>query len=160
MERNYIMLAIKIRPARSGDWAQLETLIAGLCRHHGDQYGLTRKQFDSLVCVPNAPVTVLVAETAEGLLAGYVCGFAIYEFHSGTTKFRIQNLFVAEPFRRHRIGEALLLSIQREARKKHNAQGFGIGVENWNSAALSLYKQLGFAENERSKNSTLLVRNI
>lgn len=154
------MLSIRIRAARSGDWSQLEPLIAGLCKAHGDQHGITRKQFDNMVCRDNAPVLLLVAETPEGILTGYVCGFAMYEFHSGRTKFRIQNIFVAEPFRRNRIGEALLLSIQREAREKLDAVAFGIGVENWNSAALSLYKQLGFVENDYAKTSTLLNREI
>ncbi|OIN86873.1 MAG: hypothetical protein AUJ12_04490 [Alphaproteobacteria bacterium CG1_02_46_17] len=154
------MLTIKIRTARSGDWSQLEPLIAGLCQVHGDKHGITRKQFDDMVCRSNAPVILLVAETPEGILTGYVCGFMMYEFHSGKNRFRIQNLFVAEPFRRNRIGEALLLSIQREAREKLHAQGFGIGVENWNDAVLTLYKQMGFSENENAKNSTMLIRNI
>ncbi len=152
------MLNIRIRNARSGDWAQLELLIAGLCQAHGDKHGITRKSFDDMVCSENAPVTLLVAETQEGVLAGYVCGFAIYEFHSGITKFRIQNLFVAEEFRRNRIGEALLLTIQNEAKDKHNAQGFGIYAENWNTAALNLYKQLGFKESDSQRKSTGLVR--
>lgn len=154
------MLNIRIRNARSGDWAQLELLIAGLCQAHGDKHGITRKVFDDMVCRESAPVTLLVAETQEGILAGYVCGFAMYEFHSGRTKFRIQNLFVAEKFRRNRIGEALLLTIQNEAREKLGAIAFGIGVENWNTAALSLYKQLGFVENEYAKTSTILVREM
>lgn len=152
------MLAIRIRSARSGDWTKLEPLIAGLCRAHGDKHGISRMQFDKLVCAPDAPVVLLVAENEDGRIAGYVCGFPIYEFHSGKTKFRIQNIFVDEPFRRNRIGEALLISIQNKAREQLGAESFGLGVENWNNAALSLYRQLGFTENDRAKNSTILSK--
>ena len=152
------MLAIRIRSARSGDWTKLEPLIAGLCRAHGDEHGITRAQFDKLVCAPEAPVTLLVAENDDGRIAGYVCGFPIYEFHSGKTKFRIQNIFVAAEFRRNRIGEALLISIQNKARNQFGAEGFGLGVENGNIAAISLYRQMGFSESDRAKNSTLLSK--
>ena len=121
------MLAIRIRAARSGDWARLETLIAGICRYHGDTIGLKRPQFDALVCADNAPMIVLVAETAEGIFAGYVAGYAMYEFQSGQTNFNIQNLYVAEEFRRQRVGETLLVAIVREARQRFPVQRIGIG---------------------------------
>jgi hypothetical protein len=73
-----MMTNIRIRPARSGDWAQLEILVAGICQFHGDTHGLTRSQFDNFAIGDHAPVTVLVAESEDGILAGFVAGFAIY----------------------------------------------------------------------------------
>jgi GNAT superfamily N-acetyltransferase len=141
-----MMTNIRIRPARSGDWSQFETLVAGICNFHGDQHGLTRVQFDSYAIGENAPVTVMVAETEEGILAGFVAGFPVYNFHAGKTVFEIQNLFVAEQFRRQRIGEVLMISIMQTARRKDNAAAFKLGTLNWNETALQFYKQLGFTE--------------
>ncbi len=141
-----MMTNIRIRPVRSGDWSQFETLVAGICQFHGDQHGLTRAQFDSFAIGENAPVTVLVAETEDGILAGFVAGFPVYNFHDGRTIFDIQNLFVAEPFRRQRIGEVLMMSIMQIARRKVEAAAFRLGTLNWNATALEFYKQLGFAE--------------
>ncbi|HNQ91683.1 MAG TPA: N-acetyltransferase [Alphaproteobacteria bacterium] len=152
------MLAVRIRAARSGDWAKLKTLVAGICRAHGDAHALTRKDFDRMVCMDNAPVTVMVAETAEGVLAGYVAGFVMYEFHMGQTNFYIQNLFVAEEFRRQRVGEILMLAIMKEAREKFTANAIRIGAEEDNANALSLYRQLGFLENEQGKKTVRLIR--
>lgn len=142
------MTNIRIRPARSGDWSQFENLVAGICSFHGDQHGLTRAQFDIYAIGDNAPVTVMVAETEDGILAGFVAGFPVYHFHAGKTIFEIQNIFVAEEFRRQRIGEVLMISIMQAARRKDNAAAFKLGALNWNETALEFYKQLGFTERQ------------
>lgn len=152
------MTNIRIRPARSGDWSQLEKLVAGICQHHGDQHGLTRAQFDAFATGDNAPVTVLVAETEDAQLAGFVAGFAIYDFHMGQVKFEIHNLFVDEAFRRQRIGEVLMINIMQAARKKHEAVRFGLGALDWNKEALEFYKQLGFAPSQNAKETLRLSR--
>lgn len=156
----HVMLTMTIRPARSGDWTQLEPLIDGLCRVHGDKSGLTRRQFDMWVCRDSAPMTVLVAETEGGIIAGYVSGFALHEFHAGLTHFSIENLYVIEPMRRKRIGESLLLSIIEVARKKHEACRIRIAAESWNDTALGLYRELGFIENAAQRPTTRLFREM
>jgi ribosomal protein S18 acetylase RimI-like enzyme len=155
-----MMTNIRIRPARSGDWAQLETLVAGICRYHGDTHALTRAQFDDFATRENAPVTVLVAETEEGVLAGFVAGFPIYSFQAGKAIFEIQNIYVAEEFRRQRIGEVLMIHIMQSARRRLGAASFKLGALNWNEAALEFYKQLGFVPNQRAAESVRLVRDI
>lgn len=151
-------ISLRVRPVRSDDWAQLETLVAGICRFHGDEYGLTKSQFDGLAIGESAPVTVLVAEEESGLLVGFVAGFALYSFPQGETAFEIQNLYVAEDFRRQRIGEVLMLSIMQTARRRLGPVSFRLGALNWNEAALEFYKQLGFAPNPHSKDSVRLMR--
>lgn len=153
-----MMTNLRIRPARSGDWSQLEVLVAGISQFHGDQHGLTRAQFDEFATRDNAPVTVMVAETEEKLLVGYAAGFAVYDFHMGKTKFEIHNLFVHENFRRQRIGEVLMIYIMEAARKKHQAVRFGLGAVNWNKEALEFYRQLGFIPNESAKETLRLFR--
>ena len=73
-------------------------------------------------------------------------------------KFRIQNLFVAEPF--HIQDRRILAALHPTgSQKKHNAKALASALKIGTVLRSSLYKQLGFAENkERSKNSTLLVR--
>lgn len=154
-----MMTNIRIRPARSGDWSQLEMLVAGICSFHGDKHGLTRSQFDDLATRENAPVNVLVAETEEGALVGFVAGFAIYSFQEGRTNFEIQNLFVAENFRRQRIGEVLMINIMQLARRLHGTGViFRLGALNWNEAALEFYKQLGFGPSPNVAGTTILIK--
>jgi len=153
-----MMTNIRIRSARSGDWAQFETLVAGICQYHGDTHGLTRTVFDDFATREDAPVTVMVAETENNLLVGFVAGFAVYDFHMGKIKFEIQNLFVHENFRRQRIGEVLMINLMQEARRKHGAVRFGLGAFNWNESALEFYKQLGFEPNLSAKDTLRLFR--
>ncbi|MFA7277256.1 MAG: N-acetyltransferase [Pseudobdellovibrionaceae bacterium] len=152
------MVAIRIRPVRSGDWSQFEKLVAGICAFHGDSHQLTRLQFDELAARENAPVTVLVAETEDGDLAGFAAGFAIYNFHDGQTLFEIQNLFVAEHYRRQRIGESLMVALMQFARHHHRAAGFKIGALKWNDAAIAFYRQMGFGVNPRAHETTRLFK--
>lgn len=153
-----MMTNIRIRPVRSGDWAQFETLVAGICSFHGDKHGLTRTQFDDFATREHAPVTVMVAETEEKVLVGFVAGFAIYSFQEGRTNFEIQNLFVAEEFRRQRIGEVLMMTIMQSARRRHGDVIFRLGALNWNAAALEFYKQFGFAPNLKASDTTILIK--
>ena len=153
-----MMTNIRIRPVGSGDWAQFETLVAGICNFHGDTHGLTRAQFDDFATRENAPVTVMVAETEEKALVGFIAGFAIYSFQEGRANFEIQNLFVAEDFRRQRIGEILMINIMQFARRRHGPVTFRLGALNWNAAALEFYKQFGFAPNPKAQDTTILIK--
>ena len=155
-----MMTNIRIRPVRSGDWLKLEILVAEICKFHGDKHGLTRAQFDDFATRDNAPITVLVAETEQGVFAGFVAGFPIYSFQAGKTMFEIQNLYVAEEFRRQRIGEVLMINIMQSARRKCGKVGFKLGALNWNEGALEFYKQLGFIPNPNPRESIKLVREI
>ena len=85
---------IKIRPVRSGDWLKFETLVAGICAFHGNKHGLTRSQFDDFATRENAPVTVLVAETEDSILAGFVQVSRIIVFRQAkqSSKFKIYML--------------------------------------------------------------------
>ena len=149
---------IRIRPVISSDWAQFETLIAGICRYHGDNHGLTRATFDQMAVGDSAPVLALVAETEDGILAGFAAGYPVFHFQKGERCFEIQNLYVAEAFRRQRIGEVLMLTLMQHARRRCAATTFKIGALNWNKEALAFYKQLGFNENTHSKETVRLFR--
>lgn len=151
-------VAIKIRPVRSGDWTRFEQLVAGICQYHGDTHGLTRTVFDTMAIGNAAPVITLVAETDDGQLVGFAAGFPVYNFHMGVIGFEIHNLFVAEAFRRQRIGEVLMISIIQAAKQKHNATRFKIGAQSWNAGAIEFYKQLGFNESTQSKETVSLVK--
>lgn len=153
-------IPIKIRPVRSGDWPEFETLVAGICGYHGDTHALTRRQFDALAVGDNAPMSVLVAETVEGILAGYVAGQPSFRLEQGQIRFKIENLYVAPEFRRQRIGEVLMIRIIRLAKERHGATHFMLGAQSWNTDAIRFYQQLGFAEQPQGADSTRLVRDI
>jgi ribosomal protein S18 acetylase RimI-like enzyme len=152
------MPSIRIRPARSGDWLQLEKLVAGIAEFHGESHKLTRARFDELACGANPFVLVLVAETEDGTLAGYVAGFPIFEFHNGRSGFQVDNLYVCDNFRRERVGESLMLFLIQAAREKYQSERFKLGAKEWNSVAICFYKQMGFEENPQSSESVILRR--
>ncbi len=153
-------IPINIRAVRSGDWAKFETLVAGICRAHNDTHGLTRASFDAFAVGPGAPMIVLVAETEQGILAGYVAGHPVYSFQEGLTIFEIQNLYVVPEFRRNRIGEVLMIRIIQDAGRKHGATRFKLGARSWNREAIEFYKQLGFSESTLSKDTIRLTRDV
>lgn len=153
-------IPINIRAVRSGDWAKLETLVAGICRAHGETHGLTRATFDAFAVGPQAPMTVLVAETEQGILAGYVAGHPVYAFQEGVIVFEIQNIYVAPEFRRNRIGEVLMIRIIQDAVRKHGATRIKLGARAWNREAIEFYKQLGFSESTQSKETVRLSREV
>lgn len=141
------MIPIRIRPVRSDDWSQFETLVSSITEFHKETHGLTQARFEELTCGHQEPrVLALVAETEDGSLAGYVCGFPIFSFHKGRAGFQVDNLYVSSSFRRNRIGEALMLAVIERAKEIYRAEVFKLGVLDWNTAAIDLYKQLGFEE--------------
>lgn len=153
-------IPINIRAVRSGDWVKFETLVAGICRAHGDTHGLTRTTFDALAVGPQAPMMVLVAETEQGILTGYVAGHPVYAFQEGRTVFEIQNIYVAPEFRRNRIGEVLMIRIIQDALRRYRATRVKLGARAWNREALAFYKQLGFSESTQSKDTVRLSREV
>lgn len=151
---------IRIRSAQGDDWPQLECLVAGICRYHGDTSALTRDTFFDFALRDNAPMIVLVAETEDGILAGFAAGFPRFDFPQGQTLFEIHNLFVLDSFRRQRIGEVLMIGTMQAARQKFGNVRFGLGALRWNATALEFYKQLGFTPNDRSAETIRLVRDV
>jgi|GEM_PF-998989 len=151
---------MRIRSVRSGDWTQFEILVAGICGYHGDKHGLTRPQFDNFATRENAPVIVLVAETENGILAGFVAGYPVYSFQAGKTSFDIQNLYIADDFRRQRIGEVLMMGIMQAAQRKYGEVTFQLGALPWNEPALEFYKQMGFTPPLNSRGTIHLVKEV
>lgn len=134
---------VSIRPAVPQDaqtiHAALRTLAAGVGA--GDRMTAT---VDDLLAhgFGAAPAfEVLVAE-ADGAFAGLCLTFPSFSTWMGRSGIYVQDLYVAEGFRGHRIGERLL----REAARRGRARGaryLRLSVDVENTRAQSFYARLG-----------------
>jgi ribosomal protein S18 acetylase RimI-like enzyme len=87
-----------------------------------------------------------VARHAEGHQAGLLVYYFIPFTASATPTLFIKELFVAEPYRGHHLGQELMRAAARAA----VAQGCGAvrwAVANWNEAAQRFYERLGARAN-------------
>jgi GNAT superfamily N-acetyltransferase len=133
---------LSIRPATIDDVTLLRMLIRELAEfeHELDlcvieEADLVRDGFGA-----NPSFRALIADW-DGQPAGYALFFGCYSTWAGRRLF-LEDLFVREPFRDRRIGNALLASVARIA-VQDNCHGVQWEVLDWNKKAIEFYKFLG-----------------
>ena len=84
---------------------------------------------------------LLVAEAEEDRIVGYALGFDHYTFYAHGRVARVEEIFVAEEFRRHKIGEILMQEIEAWA-KQREARLIALATRR----AASFYKAPGYEE--------------
>jgi GNAT superfamily N-acetyltransferase len=133
---------LSIRPATIDDVTLLRMLIRELAEfeHELDlcvieEADLVRDGFGA-----NPSFRALIADW-DGQPAGYALFFGCYSTWAGRRLF-LEDLFVREPFRDRRIGNALLASVARIA-VQDNCHGVQWEVLDWNKKAIEFYKSLG-----------------
>jgi len=133
---------LSIRPATIDDVTLLRMLIRELAEfeHELDlcvieEADLVRGGFGA-----NPSFRALIADW-DGQPAGYALFFGCYSTWAGRRLF-LEDLFVREPFRDRRIGNALLASVARIA-VQDNCHGVQWEVLDWNKKAIEFYKSLG-----------------
>lgn len=82
-----------------------------------------------------------VAETDEAEIVGMAVYFFAYYTWVGKSLY-LEDIYIKEPFRRHRIGTALLGKIFQIARSE-NCKRVRWQVLNWNKSAIEMYKKAG-----------------
>jgi ribosomal-protein-alanine N-acetyltransferase len=81
----------------------------------------------------------LVALDAEGMLTGYICPMILLD------EGHIMNVAVRKEHRGRGLGKLLVEGVLRECRKR-GAEYVSLEVRPSNTAAISLYRKLGFVE--------------
>lgn len=94
--------------------------------------------FSELLASPQA--CLLVAEV-DAQIIGYVLGFDHYTFYANGRVAWVEEIFVAEEFRRHRIGDRLMQGIEAWARQRE-AKLVALATRR----AAHFYKALGYED--------------
>jgi GNAT superfamily N-acetyltransferase len=82
-----------------------------------------------------------VAETETGEIVGMALYFFAYFTWVGKSLY-LEDIYIKEPFRNHRIGTALLKKVFEVAREE-NCKRVRWQVLNWNLSAIQMYKKTG-----------------
>jgi GNAT superfamily N-acetyltransferase len=82
-----------------------------------------------------------VAETETGEIVGMALYFFAYFTWVGKSLY-LEDIYIKEPFRKHKIGTALLKKVFEVAREE-NCKRVRWQVLNWNLSAIQMYKKTG-----------------
>jgi GNAT superfamily N-acetyltransferase len=134
---------VSIRPARTGDEAQVHALICELAeyeklRHEVDARveDIERDLFGS-----NPRVFAEIAE-CDGVVAGFSLWFYNYSTFRGRHGIYLEDLFVRPSFRGKSIGKALIVNLARRCIDE-NLPRLQWQVLDWNKPAIEFYSALG-----------------
>ncbi len=84
---------------------------------------------------------LLVAEKPDGEIIGFALFYFVYYTWVGKSLY-LDDLYVKEKYRGHKIGSALLDKVL-EFGKENNCKRIRWQVLNWNQPAIEFYKKLG-----------------
>ena len=135
---------ITITPAAPRDLAQIQQLIKALSAFHGDKAAVTLEQLQAIFFSPSGQGTAFVARAGD-LIVGYAGIMAWTVIHSGKPRMDIQHLYIAEGWRNHGIGKALIKAAQAFARDA-GAGSLSIGTDPRNTSAQAAYRAMGLEE--------------
>ncbi len=130
---------IKIRKATTEDFPEIILLIKELAAFEksadkvSNSVELMKQEMEFFHC--------FVAETETREIAGMVIYFFAYYTWVGKSLY-LEDIYIKEPFRRHKIGTALLCKIFEVARNE-NCKRVRWQVLNWNSTAIQMYRKNG-----------------
>lgn len=132
-----------IRLATREDVSTLLSLIRGLAAYEKKPQAVIATKQDLLrdMFGPHPKFRALIAEW-EGEPAGYASFFNFYSTYQGRSALFLEDLFVLEKFRGHRIGMALLSAVAKLA-VDEGCFGLRWEVLDWNRPAIEFYEKLG-----------------
>ena len=139
--------SVRIRRAIPADADALAALVRDLARHEGkgDTAGhITGAAVTGWLFGPAPMCEALVAEL-DGRPVGYVAYYDSFSLFLGGTVLLVENLFVLDAARRHRVGRRLMAAAAAEARRR----GIGrmeIHVRGDSRPARAFYERLGIAD--------------
>jgi len=128
-----------IRPASEEDFPAILSLIKELAAYERAPGKVTnsveqmREEKDLFNC--------FVAETSEGDIIGMALWFIAYFTWVGKSLY-LEDIYVKEPFRQHRIGSALLRKVFEVARADR-CRRVRWQVLEWNEPAIAFYRKCG-----------------
>ena len=132
---------LSIRPANAGDVSTLNALIRELAEFERLPVSVTDAALLRDGFGEHPKFRVLVAEW-DGQPAGYAFFFDYYSTFEGRPGIFLEDIYVRQPFRGKKIGNALLARVAAIARAGHC---FGVRwqVLDWNKPAIEFYRKIG-----------------
>lgn len=130
---------ITIRQATEDDYPSILSLIKELAEFENaseqvtNSIELMKKEKDYFLCY--------VAENGENEIVGMALFYFVYYSWVGKSLY-LDDIFVKENFRKHKIGTALLKKVF-EIAKKENCKRVRWQVLDWNQPAIEMYKNSG-----------------
>lgn len=132
---------MKIRPARAGDAAALCALMHALNAEQEDRTDLLAPG-DVAALIAAGGTIVLVAQEAEGALAGYATAHPTYETAHAEHGLYVGDLYVVPGRRRQGVARALLAAMARAGHGR-GARHLWLTAREGNTAAHAFYRRLG-----------------
>lgn len=131
-----------IRSVTENDLPELQEMVCGLARHHGDSATLTLDDLrrDALGAPPW--LIILVAEAGERLL-GYAALLPLGQLQFGIRGMDLHHLFIRENARGRGVGRMLVGACIDVARDR-GCRFLAVGTSPRNQAAQDTYRALGF----------------
>ena len=133
---------MRIRKAEARDAAPLHALMVALNADQDDPTGLLTPQQVAQDIIGDARSIAVVAEAADGTLAGYATGHHTYETGHAERGVYVGDLYVAPQHRRQGIARALLAALAR-AGHAQGARHLWLTAKQGNAAAHAFYRRLG-----------------
>ena len=126
------------RKAEKKDVKQLAELAHGLNLHHDEDMTPDSQQF-----IKDWDHFEAYVIEKDNKLIAFLAGYNIYQFHSATLKFEIQNLFVNKDFRKYGVAKKLFDNVIA-LKEKNGTKGFSLTVWKDNETAIRFYEKSGF----------------
>jgi GNAT superfamily N-acetyltransferase len=112
-------IPFEIRPAIAADAPALSVLVRALAASQGDPDDkATPRRIARDMLDPSVDMMVLVAESPNSMLLGYVAGTPAYESSHAQAGFYVSDLFVMDRYRGQGIGRSLLSAFAALARSR------------------------------------------
>jgi GNAT superfamily N-acetyltransferase len=129
---------LSIRPASLNDVRLLKALINEMGEYERLPVVITEDSLTRDGFGPLPEFRALIAEW-DGQSAGYAFFFSCYSTFRGRGLF-LEDLFVRAPFRRKKVGDALLSRVAAVARAE-NCFGIMLNVLGWNRPAIDFFRK-------------------
>lgn len=129
-----------IRDARPDDLDEILALVHELARYEREPEAVTatRDDLGTHLFGPEPAARVLIAEAADGAVAGFALWFRTFSTWLGRDGIWLEDLYVRPAHRRHGLGRALLGELRTRTRGRVEW-----AVLDWNTPAHDFYRTLG-----------------
>jgi GNAT superfamily N-acetyltransferase len=135
---------MRVRAATEADLDTIISLIRGLAEYEREPEAvvLDRDELRHHLFGPRPYAEVLMAETDDGVSAGFALFFHNYSTWLGKPGIWLEDLFVLPEHRGHGHGRRLLIELARIARERGCGR-IEWSVLDWNEPSIAFYRSLG-----------------
>lgn len=132
----------RIRAARPADAAGLLALMLALNREQGDPDDRLTESRVARDILGDVAAIAMVAQTADGALAGYALAYPSYETGFAERGLYVADLYTGPAYRRQGVARALLSAVARAGHAR-GVRHLWLTARTANRAAHAFYRRLG-----------------